>query len=204
MPEAKTEISGVSVGVLAVGALLIWSALRGASVIGGLQEIIRGKRPTGENQNPITVNIAVPTGGDAVGAAAGAGVPVSNNAIYQMALAVMNSPAGKRNYCWGGGHTSNPCGASCYDCSGYVSCVLGRLGLMKGSMVTGGFMVWSGATTIPYSQRQAGDIIVSAGHIGIIADKSRMVNAACTACGPVKFSSYVGRKGYIVRRVKGR
>jgi cell wall-associated NlpC family hydrolase len=204
MADVKTEVSGVSVGVLAIGALLIWSAVRGASVVAGLQEIIRGKRPSGENANPITVSI--PTASDAVatGAAAGAGVPVSNNAIYQMAITVANSPAGKRNYCWGGGHIANPCSANCFDCSGYVSCVLGRLGLMKGSMVTGGFMVWSGATTIPYSQRQPGDIIVNAGHMGIIADKTRMWNAACTACGPVKLSSYVGRRGYIIRRVKGR
>ncbi|HEY9525180.1 MAG TPA: hypothetical protein VIR33_18220, partial [Thermopolyspora sp.] len=49
--------------------------------------------------------------------------------------------------------------------------------------------------------RQPGDLLVTATHIGIAIDGSRMWNGACTACGPVKVSKY-GSK-YTVRRVKG-
>lgn len=194
-------VNGVAVGTLAVGSVLVWTGLKGGSVLAGVQSMIQGQKPTGENVHSIDIAAAVSAGGldSQLGALSGAGA----SAVLTIAQQVANSPAGKSRYCWGGGHSGNPCSASCFDCSGYVSCVLNRAGLMKGSMVTGGFMMWGGASTIPYAQRQPGDLYVSATHIGIIADSTQFWNAACTKCGPVKLSSYVGRRGYIVRRVKG-
>lgn len=195
---ASGGVDAVGVGVLAAGGLLIWSGLRGSSVLTTVQEVVQGKRPSGRNVHPIEVRIPTIAAGPGTSTAAA-------GSVVAMAEQVAASPAGRRNYCWGGGHTSNPCSASCFDCSGYVSCVLGRLGLMKGSMVTTGFMVWSGASTVPFSQRQPGDLYVSATHIGIIAtDIDKMWNARCTACGPVQLSSIKGgRSGYITRRVRG-
>lgn len=193
----RSDVSAVAVGTAAAGAVLIWSGLRGASVLATLTDLIRGQHPTGANVHQVDAQ-ASPVGG-----AGGGALPAAAGSVLGVAQQVAASLAGRANYCWGGGHTSSPCSARCFDCSGYVSCVLGRLGLMKGSMTTTGFLTWSGATTIPYDQRQPGDLYVSASHIGIIADDMRMWNAACTACGPVKLSNYIGRRGYVVRRVKG-
>jgi cell wall-associated NlpC family hydrolase len=194
MATGGKDVSALGVGTMAAGALLVWSGLRGSSVLSALQDVIKGDKPSGANVHQIDAQA-----GTASLTSAGAG---ASGSVLNTAVQVANSPAGKRNYCWGGGHSGSPCSASCFDCSGYVSCVLNRLGLLKGSMVTTGFMTWSGATTVPYSQRQPGDLYVSASHIGIIASSTQMWNAACTACGPVKLSNYVGRSGYIVRRVK--
>lgn len=165
-----------------------------------------GKTPQANPKPPFQPVSLQISGGAAAPGGSGvqpAGLSGGNSAVLTMAQQVANSAAGRANYCWGGGHTSSPCSARCFDCSGYVSCVLNRLGVLHGSMTTTGFLGWSGATTVPYAQRQPGDLYVSATHIGIIADSSRMWNAACTACGSVKLSSYVGRRGYTVRRVKG-
>jgi len=195
---AEQGVSAVGVGVLAAGAVLVWSGIRGASVVATLQEIIRGQRPSGALANPVEGGGGArsgPINSEITGKGA-------SSSVLQMAVEVAKSPAGRRNYCLGGGHQGSPCQAKCFDCSGYVSCVLGKLGKMTGSKVTGEFMVWTGAKTIPYEQRQPGDLYCSPGHIGIIADNKQMWNAACTKCGAVKLSSYVGRKNYIVRRVK--
>lgn len=194
---ARSDVSAVAVGTAAAGAVLIWSGLRGASVLATLTDLIRGQHPTGANVHTIDAQVTP------VGADGGGMLPAAAGSLLGIAQQVAASPAGRANYCWSGGHTSSPCSARCFDCSGYASCCLNKLGVLKGSMTTTGFLTWSGATTIPYAQRQAGDLYVSATHIGIIADDTRMWNAACTACGPVKLSNYVGRKGYIVRRVKG-
>lgn len=195
---AGQDISGVAVGVLVAGGLLVWTGLKGGSVLAGVQSVIKGQAPTGGNVHPI--DVAVAAGG---GSGGGGSIPAASGSILAIAQQVAATPAGKTRYCWGGGHSGSPCSASCFDCSGYVSCVLNHAGVMKGSMVTGGFMVWGGATTIPYAQRQPGDLYVSSGHIGIIADSAQFWNAACTKCGPVKLSTYAGRRGYVVRRVKG-
>lgn len=192
-----SEVSGVALGTLAIGGVLMWSGLKGASLLTTVQEAIQGKKPSGSNVHPVTTPQATAASSTSTGT-----VPAAAGSILAIAEQVANTAAGRSGYCWGGGHSNSPCSASCFDCSGYVSCVMNRAGKLKGSMVAASFMSWSGATTIPYAQRAGGDLFVSASHIGIIADSTQMWNAACTGCGPVKLSSYVGRGGYIVRRVK--
>lgn len=60
--------SAVAVGSTAAGALLIWSGLRGASVLKTFQEVIQGKKPSGQNVYPV----GTPKGGTAATAATGA------------------------------------------------------------------------------------------------------------------------------------
>lgn len=189
-------LDAVGVAVLAAGGVMIWSGLKGASILTTVQEVIQGKKPSGTNVHPVNVQLAS-TGGSVASGPAGS--------VVAMAEQVANSAPGKAGYCWGGGHSGSPCSAKCFDCSGYVSCVLNKLGLLKGSMITTGFMVWSGASTVPWAQRQPGDLYVSATHIGIIStDIDQMWNDRCTGCGGVQLSSIKGgRSGYIVRRVKG-
>lgn len=196
------DINGVGVGIVAAGLVLTWAGFFNVSPIEAFKQLAMGKAPQPNPKSkfqPVTFN----TGSTATGGGSGLQEvsSVGNSSVLAMAQQVAATPAGRSRYCWGGGHTSSPCSAKCFDCSGYVSCVLNRLGVLKGSMTTTGFLAWKGATTVPFSQRQPGDLLVTATHIGIAIDGSRMWNAACTACGPVKVSNY-GSK-YTVRRVKG-
>ncbi|WP_301177233.1 NlpC/P60 family protein [Actinomadura geliboluensis] len=194
------DINGVGVGIAAAGIVLTWAGFNNVSPVQAFKDLAMGKAPTPNPKAPFQP-IAFTGGGTA---AAGGAVPAAfggGGSIVSMAQQVAASPAGRSRYCWGGGHGANPCSARCFDCSGYVSCVLNRLGVLKGALNTVGFLSWKGARTVPFEQRQPGDLLVTATHIGIAIDGTRMWNAACTACGPVKISPY-GRK-YTVRRVGG-
>jgi cell wall-associated NlpC family hydrolase len=119
-----------------------------------------------------------------------------------MARQIQATGAGQAGYCWGGGHSSTPCNAKCFDCSGFVSCVLNRLGMLKGSMTTNGFLAWSGATTVPFSARQPGDIAVNTKHMGILVDSGTMLAARCTACGRPGVQTQKLTSAYRIRRVQ--
>lgn len=198
------DINGVGVGIAAVGLVLSWAGFNNVSPFEAFKQLAMGKAPQPNPKSPYQpVSLSLGGGGGAGGGLGyqTIGLAGGGGAVLAMAEQVARSPAGRSNYCWGGGHTSNPCSARCFDCSGYVSCVMNRLGVLKGSMTTIGFLSWKGAVTVPWDQRQPGDILVDARHMGIAIDGNRMWNAACTACGPVKVSPYTSR--YTVRRVKG-
>lgn len=195
------DINGVGVGVAAAGLVIAWAGIRNVSPVAAFKDLAMGQAPTPNPRPPwqdVAMDIESLTGHDTNPLLSGPG-----SSVVLMAQQVARSPAGRANYCWGGGHTANPCGARCFDCSGYVSCVLNRMGLLKGSMTTLGFLAWRGATTVGWEQRMPGDIIVDARHMGIAVDNQNMINAACTACGPVRISKYVGTgHKYVARRVK--
>jgi hypothetical protein len=192
-------IDGVALGAVAVGSVFAYAGVKGISIPEAIQAVVQGKSPvTLPNRYPISHEVATGLVG-AAGAIAGA----SGNAIVDMARQIQATGAGQAGYCWGGGHTSNPCGAKCYDCSGYVSCVLNRLGVLKGSMTTNGFLAWSGASTVAFANRQAGDIAVNTKHMGIVLDSSTMIAARCTACGRPGVQTQTLTSAYKIRRVKG-
>jgi cell wall-associated NlpC family hydrolase len=65
--------------------------------------------------------------------------------------------------------------------------------------VTGGFLLWTGATTIPAGQEQPGDIVVwpiqalfPDGHMGIVISPGRMVAAADPKQGTINDTYHVG------------
>lgn len=197
---AAKGISGLGVAFMAAGGVIAWSGINNVPVLAALRALAKGEMIP-SNKKPAFQ----PVGLDyAAGAAAGdvATGAASNSSIVQMAATVAASPPGRANYCWGGGHTANPCSAKCFDCSGYVSCVLNKLGLMKGSKTTITFMAWNGLTRVAWGSRQPGDLLINRGHMGIMVDNKMMWNAACTACGAVKQSSYVG-KTYGAYRIRG-
>lgn len=202
----SNEINGVGVALAAAGLVVAWAGIRKVPLLDAFRDLATGKLPKpppAKQWSDVTVDAGQTAGASNVtpiGSVSGAA-----GSVLAMAQQLAASPAGQAGYCWGGGHTSNPCSARCWDCSGYVSCVLNKLGLLKGSMTTYGFLAWKGATTVPWEQRQAGDIIVDARHMGIAIDRERMLNARCTACGRpgVQVSKYTGRSSYKARRVVG-
>lgn len=56
-------VSGTAVAAAAGGTLLIWSGLRGASLSGGLRDLISGAAPSGADENPVGTPLA--SGGSA-------------------------------------------------------------------------------------------------------------------------------------------
>lgn len=177
-------ISGIGLAAASGGVLFLWSALKGASVQDTLRELIEGKEPSGQNKFPIDVpEGSIPNGGNGIGTATGDAAKI---------LEIAGSMKG-RCYVFGGGHGSNPCASRCLDCSGYVSCVLNKAGVMKGSMTTLGFARIG--KSVSWEERRPGDIIVwnggtGGGHMGIILDGKRMWESPCTGCGGVRIGPY--------------
>lgn len=71
---------------------------------------------------------------------AGGPLPLSVKGVKAVWLSARELANAAPRYLWGGGHgTSALLGA---DCSGAISYVLNRAGLMRGSLTSGGFMGW--------------------------------------------------------------
>lgn len=202
----KSDLSAIAVGAAAAGAVLIWSGVKGASVLTTLTELVRGQKPAGQNVYPIDSTADPVAGG---GAAASSAAPSASAAkILQLA-------ASRKGQCYsfGAGHGSgDPCASKCSDCSSYVSCVISKATGKKINMATGGLAGYG--TGVKYADRQPGDIIVwnggtGGGHTGIIATVSgsggTMWNNSCSSCGGVHISKYPypGRSAAaaVIRRV---
>ena len=187
-------VSGIAVGAIGAGLLLMWSGLKGASIAATVTDLIKGKKPAGTNIKPIE-SAAVPVaGGTTTGEGHVGGLapgPASTSRILQLAAA-------KKGQCYGfGAGHGNPCGSKCTDCSSYVSCVLSQATGRKIDMTTVGLA--GIGTAVPYSLRQPGDVIVwnggvGGGHTGIIASVDAkggtMWNNRCTGCGGVALSRF--------------
>jgi cell wall-associated NlpC family hydrolase len=185
-----TGVSGIAVGTIGAGLLLMWSGLKGASIAATVQDLIKGKKPAGTNIKPIETAAAAA----AVNAPFGGLVPGSGKAST-----ILQNAAALKGMCYGfgSGHSGDPCASRCTDCSSYVSCVLSRSTGKRINMTTAGLA--GIGTGVPYNQRQVGDVIVwnggtGGGHTGIIvtvdAKGGTMWNNPCTGCGGVKVSRY--------------
>jgi cell wall-associated NlpC family hydrolase len=150
------------------GALVLWSALKGVSVTGGLRSLLTGKQPVTANTEPITGSVDLTS--------TGAGT-VTGSAVANAGLRYVGSGS---VYKWGGG---SPAG---WDCSGFVNYVIGHdLGGAIPGSPSGGFsghgpttFQWAlFGTSVPRSQVQAGDLVVwPAFHMGIAVSGTQMVN----------------------------
>lgn len=138
-------------------------------------------------------------GQDLIMADQGTGVPSALNArIASAAVSHVGVP-----YSWGG---ASPDG---WDCSGFVTYVLHHdIGLNlpdNGHTVSQVLMVWSGATTIPSSQCQAGDLVCWLTHVAIATGPTTCVGAENARVGTVQgpiTSMGPGGETYLIRRVK--
>lgn len=95
-------------------------------------------------------------------------------------------------YVWGG------TGPNGYDCSGLVMMAYATAGVRIPRTT---FEQWPFGLRVPPGSEQAGDLVFFAGsdgtmqnpgHVGMVLDPVRhlMIEAACTACGPIRISGY--------------
>jgi hypothetical protein len=54
------QVSAIAVGVVGFGLIFIWAGLRGSSVIATIQDLVMGKKPEGDNTNPIVGTTTAP------------------------------------------------------------------------------------------------------------------------------------------------
>lgn len=198
MASTNSGISGTAVTIAAVGALLIWSGINNTSIAKSLLEIISGNAPSkGEQKRSAPPSN---TGGGYVPSTGSSGG--GNQNIVNIAASYKGHP-----YVFGGGH-GKVCPSGGMDCSGYVSCVLNKAGVMKGTLTTEGFARWG--IGVDFADRKPGDLVIwrggaGNGHMGIIIDDKTMWHSPCTGCGGVQKASYgssrTGRPT-IVRRAR--
>lgn len=163
------QINTTAVALAAAGAVTVWAATKGVGLASGFRGLLAGHTlPAGDD---LSLTVDETAGGGAGG---------SNNAIAATASQYVNAG---HLYRWGGGSPNG------WDCSGFVNWVLCHdLGLAipgyaggtfdgrAHGPVTGQWAVWSGATTIPRDQVDAGDLVVwPLFHMGIAIDNQRMV-----------------------------
>src|SRR5258707_2489549 len=175
-------LKGISVPALAAaggGALVIWSGLKGASVMGGFRSLLGGQQPSGQNVNQIQGTVQNFTG-SFMGVPGATGSIIADDALRYKG----------RAYKWAG---ASP--VTGWDCSGFVNYVVGhddqhaipgsRTGKFSGhgppTMV---WAVWNGCQTIPRNQLSPGDLgIWPANHMGIAVSNSQMISALNPSLG---------------------
>lgn len=147
-------------GSFTLGAALLFSAFKNMSLV----DLIMGR--TGESiaaqgeSHPASSSAGGggnetakgPVTGSTTGLGDGriripAGVPTHIAKTLTKGATQIIRMSGRFPYSWGGGHSGNPCqaggaeenGGPGYDCSGCWSCVLHAMGIINGSLTSGGF-----------------------------------------------------------------
>lgn len=163
-------VDGKALSALGIGAILVWSGVKGWSVLATVGDIVTGKPPSATNTGALTSGAVV----DSLPASEGiAGIAQR----YQ-----------GHAYHFGGAPGKN--GEKPWDCSSFVNYVVGvvaqapipgyRSGRYDGTVhgpATGQWMFWSGLQRVSRDQVQAGDIIIWVGHMGIAVSNSQMISA---------------------------
>jgi peptidoglycan DL-endopeptidase CwlO len=181
------QVSGVAVAAAAAGGVLAYAGLRDVTPLQALRDITSGSAPPPVRSGGIRRE--TPSAGAWSPSMAGLG-----GRIVNAARNYLGTP-----YRWGG---AQPGG---FDCSGLVTWVLHHdLGLSLPSnshTVTGQFLIWSGAATVPPGSIQPGDLICWAGHIAIYSGSGHMIEAP--HAGARVRETKARTAGATIRRVKG-
>lgn len=175
--------NGVALLAVSSGIVLVWSAVKGWSVLGTVQDIVAGKQPAGTTRPGSPIAAPAGPAGSSSGAAGGtaSGIVIANTFMgYQ-----------GHQYRYGGAPGRD--GKGPWDCSSSSNWVLshdlglpwpgtGRYDGLTHGPPTGAWAAWflahsGGTTTVKRNQVQAGDVIVWATHMGVAITDTQMVSA---------------------------
>ena len=211
---ASGGVSGTGLALATAGGVILWAGLAGVTPLQIIKTVSSGKNPPAPDVGSLISDLGKELFGSIGSAIFGASQPTtssSNNntvnasadtgsAVANDALKYVGTP-----YKWGG---ADPSG---WDCSGFVTYVLHHdLGYDlpdNTHTVTGQFLVWSGASTIPTSQAQAGDLVCWPTHIAIAISSTDCVGAENPSLGTItgKFTNMgPGGEGFVIRRLKAK
>lgn len=194
-------ISGVAVAAAAAGGILVYSAIKNASIADTLRALATGQPVVGKSTGSVQYYGRLVN--QAAGSASGSGalVGATGPAVAADARKYLGVP-----YKFGG--AQNP--QAGFDCSGLVNWVLGHdFGLQlpgqktagfDGSShgpVTGDYYVWTGATSIDRSLCAPGDLVCWPSHIGIATGQNTYIDAP--TFGETVHETTIG-SGALIRR----
>jgi cell wall-associated NlpC family hydrolase len=186
------RINGFSVAYTAIGGLVMYSGVRGATLSDTFRSLLSGQVPSQNTQKIGSPQLGIANGGSG-SAATGAG---SSSDIVSDAQKYVNTP-----YIWGGAVSPTKGSPPLSDCSGFVNAVVGRdmglpipgygAGQFNGGQhgpTTLSYLAWNGVTSVPKANMQAGDLVVWQTHMGIYIGNGNMISALDTNDG-VKVTS---------------
>ena len=163
-------ISGLSVALATAGGVLIYAGFQGLNPLQALKDITAGKTKALTSSTVSFVND--PTG---IGRATGGGAGIaqtgwSGGGLGARIVAAAQQHSGERysqTRRWDSGYS---------DCSSFVGKALKDVGIAPpGASVTGSYLTWGQAKTVPKSQIQPGDLLCGSGHIAIAMSASTAI-----------------------------
>lgn len=170
-------INGVAVSSVAIGSILLWSGIKGWNVTRTVGEIVSGKPPKGIDENVLT-----------------SADNTSNTSVGFTSSGTANDALQYNGHAYSYGGAPGKDGKSPWDCSSFVNWVIGHdlrraipgygPGQYDGSVhgpPTGSWIAWM--THINQSDAQAGDLVVSATHMGIVIGPNQMISALNSRLG---------------------
>lgn len=189
-------VNGKAALAVGLGGLLVWSGVRGWSVLATLGDLLKGSQPNTSSVNPLMSESSFQVSSTFAG---GGGAGIAETALRYQGHA----------YRFGGAPGKN--GEKPWDCSSFVNFVVGiergmaipgyAAGRYDGSShgpTTAQWAVWNGTQSIRRDEVDAGDIIVWVGHMGIAISNDQMVSALNPKT-TTKIGSIDGFKGVPVR-----
>lgn len=192
-------IPGVAVAAATAGGILLYSAIKNASVTDTLRALATGQPVVGKSTSSVQYYGKLVN--QAAGSASGNLVGVTGPAVAADVRKYLGIP-----YKFGG--AQNP--QVGFDCSGLVNWVLGHdFGLQLPGQKTAGFdgsshgpvttdyYTWTGATTLDRSLCQPGDLVCWPSHIGIATGTNSYIDAP--TFGETVHETSIG-SGALIRR----
>jgi cell wall-associated NlpC family hydrolase len=161
------------------GILFVWSGVKGWSILGTVEDVIKGRKPEEVNTLPLTI----PGGGRGISATGPIYLPPGQGSIAQVALQYQGHA-----YRFGGAPGKD--GTQPWDCSSFVNYVIAvrqaltipgyKTGAYDGTShgpTTGQWAVWPGLVTIKREDVAVNDIVVWTGHMGIAISNAQYISA---------------------------
>jgi cell wall-associated NlpC family hydrolase len=180
-------VSGLGVSVAAIGAYVMYAAVRDVPLLDGARQLIRGEVPTSRRPSGQATWIEDIAANPAGSAAAGAGSAAAQ-AAFGTDTASNAGPAGSvigdrvvnaarrylgRPYVWGGTFQGSGGG----DCSGLVLRAFTDAGVTGCPRTSGQIAVWGKLRKVPREQVAPGDVLWWAGHVAIAVGGTQMIEA---------------------------